>query len=128
MNPATLVIIPPNSGLDDVIKPSAGLIDALSEGNLGGPHTSSRSSRMLFSATAGPQLGGFQFCVADLKQEFKNLPHDGTKKKKKKIPGAAAWQAAQLSAAQIWLHSDAQMATVCAAEDGTHGSHKGLPS
>lgn len=47
-----------------------------------GPHTRSRSSRMLFSATAGPQLGGFQFCVADLKQEIKNLPDDGTKKRR----------------------------------------------
>lgn len=29
-----------------------------------------------------PQLGGFRFCVADLKQEFKYLPHDGTKKRR----------------------------------------------
>lgn len=48
------------------------------------------------------------------------------KKEEKIIPGAAAWQAAQLSAAQIWLHSDAPMATACAAEDGTGGSHTGL--
>lgn len=50
------------------------------------------------------------------------------KKEGKTIPGAVAWQAAQLSAAQIWLHGDAQMATACAAKDGICGSHKRLLS
>lgn len=102
-NPSTLVIFPPWPGRHDT-KSSAGLMGALSKGTFRGLQLQEAEAVGCSSLPLLPsQLGGFQFCVADLKQEFKNLPHGGTEKEegKKKNPGTDAGQTAVPSAAQI---------------------------
>jgi len=98
-NPAVLVTAPPPSGLSSDTEPSASLTGALGKGAFGGLPLHQAAAGGCPSLPRRPsQLGGSQVCVAGLKQEFRNLPHDGTRKEETVIPGTAAWHTAVLSA------------------------------